>query len=95
MSDSGVRWDARYRYFTYGWVNNWGWGAYDGSFALSYMQECASQGFTPVIQYYVMNGVANYNESAFLATAQNAAKMADYFGQWKILMQRVKDSGSQ
>jgi hypothetical protein len=93
MRDSGVRWDARYRYITYGWVNNWGWGAYDGWFALNYMQECAAQGFTPVIQYYVMNGEANYNESAFLATAQNASKMADYFGQWKILMQRVKDVG--
>jgi hypothetical protein len=40
-----------------------------------------------------MNGLSNYNEGAFLATAQNAAKMADYFGQWKILMQRVKDFG--
>ena len=31
MRDSGVKWDVRYRYFTKGWVNNWGWSAYDGS----------------------------------------------------------------
>jgi hypothetical protein len=37
-----------------------------------------------------MNGVTGYDERAFLATAQNAAKLADYFGQWKILMLFMK-----
>jgi hypothetical protein len=93
MSSSGVRWDTRYRYFTQGWVNNWGWGARDGSWGLAYMNESSSKGYIPAVQYYVMNGASNYNESAFLSTAQNASKMADYFGQWKILMQRAKDFG--
>jgi hypothetical protein len=93
MRDSGVQWDARYRYFTQGWVNNWGWSPYDGSWGLAYLQQCDSQGFTPVVQYYVMNGVSGWSESAFLATAQDSGKMADYFGQWKILMQRVRDFG--
>lgn len=91
MRDSGVRWDARYRYFTQGWVNNWGWGAYDGTWGLAYFRESDSLGFTPVVQYYVMNGVSGYNESAFYATMQNATKMADYFGQWKLLMERARD----
>jgi len=91
MLNSGVRWDARYRYFVQGWVNNWGWGAADGSWGLAYLQESDRQGFTPVVQYYVMNGVSGFNEGAFYSTIQNAAKMADYFAQWKILMQRVKD----
>ena len=34
MKSSGVKFDTRYRYFTKGWANNWGWGAYDGAFAL-------------------------------------------------------------
>ena len=93
MKNSGVRWDARYRYFVQGWVNNWGWSPADGSWGLSFLRESASQGYLPVVQYYVMNGVSGYNESAFLATAQNATKMADYFTQWKILMQRVRDFG--
>src|SRR6185503_8288843 len=93
MKNSGARWDARYRYFVQGWVNNWGWSPPDGSWGLGYLQESASQGYLPVVQYYVMNGVSGYNESAFLATAQNASKMADYFNQWKILMQRVRDFG--
>jgi hypothetical protein len=93
MRSSGAKWDMRYRYFVSGWVNNWGWSPRDGSWGLSYLRESDAQGYTPVVSYYVMNGVSNYNEGAFYSTIQNASKMADYFGQWKILMQRVKDFG--
>jgi regulation of enolase protein 1 (concanavalin A-like superfamily) len=93
MRDSGTKWDVRYRYLVQGWVNNWGWSPADGSFALSFMRESAQHGFVPSLQFYVMNGVSGYNESAFLSTAQNASRMADYFGQWKILMQRARDFG--
>ena len=40
MDSSGVPWNARYCYLTKGWVDNWGWGNYDGGFALSYFKEC-------------------------------------------------------
>jgi hypothetical protein len=93
MKTSGVAWDARYRYFTKGWVNNWGWSAYDGSWGLAYMQECDKQGFMPAIQYYQMNGESGYDESIFYTTTKNAATMATYFGDFKILMQRAKDFG--
>jgi hypothetical protein len=93
MKDSGVAWDARYRYFTKGWVNNWGWGNYDGSWGLAYMEECDDQGFLPVIQYYQMNGESGYDESAFYATTKNATTMKSYFGDFKILMQRAKEFG--
>jgi len=93
MRDSGVAWDARYHYFTKGWVNNWGWSGYDGSWGLSYFQECDKQGFLPVVQYYQMNGESGYNESIFYQTTRNAATMAGYFGDFKILMQRAKDFG--
>src|SRR5690242_9425828 len=52
MKDSGVPWDMRYQYFTKGWVNNWGWGNYDGKWALDYLRECDAQRFVPVVQYY-------------------------------------------
>jgi hypothetical protein len=93
MKDSGVTWDARYHYFTKGWVNNWGWSAYDGSWGLAFMQECDQQGFLPTIQYYQINGESNYDESAFYATTKNATIMKSYFGDFKILMQRAKDFG--
>jgi len=93
MRDSLVPWDARYRYFVKGWVNNWGWGSYNGSWGLSYMQECDNHGFIPAIQYYQMNGEPGGGEAEFLAKAQDATTMSSYFGDFKILMQRAKDFG--
>ncbi|MEO5728559.1 MAG: hypothetical protein ABI134_22900 [Byssovorax sp.] len=94
MKNSGVPWDMRYSYFTKGWVNNWGYGAYDGSYALQYMNESAAQGDIPAIQYYQVNGESPANdESKFLTKVQNAATMASYFKDFKILMQRAKDFG--
>jgi hypothetical protein len=93
MKSSGVPWGARYRYFTKGWVNNWGYGAYDGSWGLSYLKECDSQGYVPAVQYYQIFGEAGGGESAMLSKVQNATTMRSYFGDFKILMQRVKDFG--
>jgi hypothetical protein len=93
MRSSTVPWDVRYRYFTKGWVNNWGWGAYDGSWGLGYMRECDGQRFIPAIQYYQMNGEPGGGESAFLAKAKNVTTMKSYFGDFKLLMQRAKDFG--
>jgi len=93
MKNSGVRWDARYRYLTKGWVNNWGFGAYDGSFALSYFRECDAQGTVPAVQYYQVFAEAGGGESATLQKVQNATTMRSYFGDFKLLMQRAKDFG--
>ncbi len=93
MRSSAVPWDVRYRYFTKGWVNNWGFGAYDGSWGLGYMRECDGQRFIPAIQYYQMNGEPGGSESAFLAKTKNATTMKSYFGDFKLLMQRAKDFG--
>jgi len=93
MKNSGVRWDARYRYLTKGWVNNWGYGAYDGGFALSYFRECDTQGFVPAVQYYQIFGEAGGGEAQTLQKVQNATTMRSYFGDFKLLMQRAKDYG--
>src|SRR4051794_3550113 len=44
MKKSGVKWDVRYRYFTKGWANNWGYGARDGGWGTGYLKECAAAG---------------------------------------------------
>jgi hypothetical protein len=93
MSSSGARWDVRYRYFTKGWVNNWGWGAYDGSWGRAYFDETNQLGLIPAVQYYQMHGEPGGGESAFLAKAQNATTMRGYFGDFKILMQRAREYG--
>ena len=93
MKDSGVPWDVRYQYFTKGWIDNWGWGNYDGKWGLDYMRECDAQRFIPAIQYYQMNDEPGGGEDQFLAKVQNAATMRSYFGDFKILLQRAKEFG--
>lgn len=93
MKNSAVRWDARYRYLTKGWVNNWGYGSTDGSFALNYFQESSSQGFVPAVQYYQLFGEPGGGESATLQKLQSATTTRSYFGDFKLLLQRAKDFG--
>jgi hypothetical protein len=93
MKNSGARWDVRYRYFTKGWVNNWGWSQNDGSWGLAYLKESDQQGYLPAVQYYQLFGEAGGGESATLQKVQTASTMRSYFGDFKILMQRVKDFG--
>jgi hypothetical protein len=95
MRDSGAPWDLRYHYFTKGWRNNWGWDTSNsGQWGRAWMDECHRLGCLPVVQYYCMNGYTpNYQESLFYATTQNAATMAAYFDDFKVLMQRAKDFG--
>lgn len=92
MRDSGAAWDMRYHYFVKGWRDNWGWDPTNsGQWGLGYLEECDAHGFLPVVQYYCMNGYSGYDEGAFYATAGNATVMADYFDDFKVLMQRCKE----
>jgi hypothetical protein len=93
LKNSGARWDARYRYLTKGWANNWGYGAYDGGFALNYFRETDGQGYVPAVQFYQIFGEAGGGEPATLSKVQNASLMRSYFGDFKLLMQRAKDFG--
>lgn len=93
MKNSGVPWNARYRYLVKGWTNNFGFGDRDGSFAGGYFDECAAMGAVPAISYYQMNGEPGGSEGSFLAKAQNATTMASYFADFELLMQRVKTFG--
>jgi hypothetical protein len=93
MKGSGVPWDVRYAYFTYGWADNWGYGAHDGSWGLGFLKESSGSGYLPAVQYYCMNGEAGGGEAQFLTKAQNATTMAEYFGDFKLLMQQVKTFG--
>src|ERR1019366_7394616 len=94
MKGSGVPWDLRYAYFTYGWANNWGYGSRDGSWGLNYMKESSSEGFVPAVEYYCVNGEPGGAEAQFLAKTQNTTTMAEYFGDFKLLMQNIKTFGN-
>lgn len=90
LRDSAVPWDVRYAYFVKGWANNWGWGAHDGSMASAFFNECSSSNFIPAVQFYQLHGESGGGEGQFLAKTQNAATMASYFSDFKLLMQRAK-----
>jgi hypothetical protein len=91
MRDSAAPWDVRYAYFTKGWADNWGWGSHDGSMATAFFNECSAINTIPAVQFYQMQGEPGGGEGQFLQKAQNAATMANYFGDFKLLMQRAKD----
>ncbi len=92
LRDSGVAWDMRYHYFVKGWRDNWGWDPTNtGQWGLGYLHECDAHGFLPVVQYYCLNGYSGYDEGAFYATTGNASVMAQYFDDFKVLMERCRD----
>ncbi|MBZ4418631.1 carbohydrate binding domain-containing protein [Myxococcus sp. RHSTA-1-4] len=93
MRDSGVPWDVRYRYFTKGWVDNWGWGQRDGSWGAAFMQESATQNFIAAPVFYQLFGEPGGGEGESLAKLGNATTMRGYFSDFKLLMQRAKEHG--
>ncbi len=94
MSSSAVPWDLRYQYLTKDWVTNWGYGARDGSFALSYFYDCYDADTIPVVEYYQIVGEPGGGEQEILAKLGSAGTMNSYFTDFEILMQRVKDYGA-
>ncbi|MGE6759854.1 hypothetical protein ACQKGO_17700 [Corallococcus interemptor] len=93
MRDSNVPWDARYRYFTKGWADNWGYGARDGSWAASFFTETKALGYVPVVTYYQLFGEPGGGEQETLAKLKNASTMRSYFEDVKLLLQRAKTFG--
>ncbi|WP_164019974.1 carbohydrate binding domain-containing protein [Pyxidicoccus trucidator] len=93
MRDSGVPWDVRYRYFTKGWVDNWGWGPYDGSWGATFMQESFTQGYIAAPVFYQLFSEPGGGEGESLAKVQNATTMRSYFSDVRLLMQRAKEHG--
>lgn len=92
MKNSGAAWNIRYRYITYGFSNNWGYGVKDASFVTDFLNETDSMGFIPALALYEMYDLPPAN-TGFGAKTQNAAAMLEYFGDIKLLMQRAKDFG--
>ncbi len=82
--DSGAPWDVKYAYFVKGWVNNWGWGAHDGSMATSFFTSPPSGGSFRPLEFYQMKRQTGGGEGQFFPKTQNAATMATYFRQFQL-----------
>jgi hypothetical protein len=57
------------------------------------MKECDQQNTIPVLQFYVMNGEPGGGEGEFYNKTKNPQTMAEYFNEFKILLERVKEFG--
>src|SRR5450432_2478488 len=94
MATSGVKWDVSYQYFTKGWIGNYGFGAADGLYASGALYDAHDAGFLPAIQYYQIVGEPGGGEQQMLSKLQNVATMKSYYGDFKVLMQRIKEYGA-
>ncbi len=92
MKSSGVKWDYKYAYLTYQWSTNWGFGPRDGAFAQAFFQSADADGYMPAISYYEMNDIPPSN-TGFYQKVQLPAAMAEYFADFKLLMQQAKTFG--
>jgi len=90
MAESGVAWDARFRYLAKGWRNTFGTGADDGSWARAYMNEANARQEIPVLAYIEL---MDPTDNDYLSRIQDPAAMAVYFADFKLLMERVRDFG--
>jgi len=93
MSDSGVPWDIRYQYLSKHWVTNWDHGNYDGQYALDFFYDTYDRGMLPAVQFYQIVEEQPAGEDTMLQKLGDPATMASYFGDFKILMERVRDYG--
>ena len=92
MKQTQLPWQVRYRYLTYKWSSNWGFGPRDGAFAGEFFAETGAQGFMPAISYYEMYDLPPSN-TGFGAKTQNQGAMLEYFQDFKLLMQQARAFG--
>jgi hypothetical protein len=93
MSGSGVPWDMRYQYLSKNWVNNWGHGDADGQYALDFFYDTYERNMLPAVQFYQIVEEQPPGEDTMLQKLGDPATMKSYFGDFKLLMERVKDYG--
>ncbi|GAC1471860.1 MAG: hypothetical protein PVSMB3_04010 [Candidatus Dormibacteraceae bacterium] len=96
MTGSGVPWRYRYQYLAGGVNTGTGWETWNspsGAFASYYMTASGNNSYLPVFTYYELlqsNPSTGANESdRDFSNLNNAATMAAYFANFKLLMQMV------
>jgi hypothetical protein len=97
MTGSGAAWDYRSQYLSGGVNTGSGWSTWNapaGEFALLYMNQSAGAGIVPVLVYYqIVGSTPNAGDENPDPKFQNAATMAAYFADFKLLMQKCGQFG--
>jgi hypothetical protein len=94
---NGAAFDYRYQYLSGGVNTGHGWETWNsppGQFATYYIQESASNKYTPVLVYYEMlqsNGSCGScsEPQKDLSNLDNASLMKAYYANWALLMQKI------
>jgi hypothetical protein len=99
---NGTTWDFRYQYLAGGVNTGHGWATWNapaGQFAMRYMRESGTNGYTPAFVYYQLlqsNGPSGGSESATdLAHLADPTTMRAYYGDWALLMRQIGAYGQR
>ncbi len=101
-SRNGTAWDFRYQYLSGGVNTGRGWETWaspPGRFAATYLTESGSNGYIPVFVYYELLQSRGRCRRCTeprrdLSNLQDPRVMSAYYGNWKLLMQRVGTYGN-
>ncbi len=94
---SGTKYDVQWTYLSgqagNNWFNTWGYGAADGSFLESVLETIDGYGFIPGIHLYNMGYGHDQGDAGLLTEIQNPNWTKQYFTEFKVMMQKIKNFG--
>lgn len=87
LDDDSVPWNMRYCYLVDGWQN---WNK-NSEYPTYFMNDCDKVNAIPAFQYYVLKGKNGGSEEDFYKKTKNSRIMEEYFNNFKLFMQKVKE----
>jgi hypothetical protein len=98
---NGTAWDFRYQYLAGGVNTGKGWETWNspaGAFVTSYLQESQANGYIPTLVYYELRQSTSTctgcdDGSTDRTNLADPAVMAAYYGNWRLLMQKIGQFG--
>jgi hypothetical protein len=95
--NSGTKYDVQWTYLSgqagNNWYNDYGYGAADGSMLNDILSTIDSYGFIPGIHLYNMGYGHDQGDAGLLTEIQNATWTKQYFTEFKVMMQKIKNFG--
>lgn len=87
LSDNSVPWNMRYCYL----VNSWDKWNENANYPTYFMNDCDKVNAIPAFQYYVLRSTNGGSEQDFYKKTTDSRTMNEYFNNFKLFMQKVKD----
>ena len=94
---SGTKYDVQWTYLSgqagNNWYNDFGYGAADGSMLDDILSTIDSYGFIPGIHLYNMGYGHDQGDAGLLTEIQDSSWTKEYFTEFKVMMQKIKNFG--